>query len=80
MALKMTRYSDMSGQMIEEGRGVRIRIEYLDGQTIARAADLTREEADELLPFAHAVTERPARQTRPNPRERNRRVGRQATE
>lgn len=65
MALKMTRFSDKSGQAIPEGRGVRIRIEFLDGVTVARTADLTAEELAELLPFAHEVNERPSRQTRP---------------
>lgn len=64
MALKMTRYSDKSGTLIPEGAGVRIRIEFLDGKTVARSADLTRDEVDELLPFAHEVSERPSRQTR----------------
>lgn len=74
MALKMARYSDMSGELIPEGQGVRIRIEYLDGKTIARAADLTRDELDELLPFAREVTERPTRQISSNSRERRKRV------
>ena len=64
MALKMTRYSDLSGELIPEGEGVRIRIEYLDGDRVARAADLTAGEAEQLLPFAHDVQERPARQKR----------------
>lgn len=70
MALKQTRYSDKSGVIIPEGTGVRIRIEFLDGQQIARAADLTTEEFEELLDFSKPVTERPARQTRANPRDR----------
>ena len=68
MALKMTRYSDKSGQLIPEGNGVRIRIEFLDGRATARSADLTIDEAEELLAFSHEVTERPARQTRPRTR------------
>lgn len=74
MALKMTRYSDLSGEPIPEGQGVRIRIEFLDGKTVARAADMTLEELDKVLPFAHNVQERPARQTRENPRERRKRA------
>jgi hypothetical protein len=73
MAVRSSRFSDLSGELIPEGRGVRIRIEFLDGQTIARAADLTEEEAAELLAFATPVAERPGRQTRVNPRQRNKR-------
>lgn len=61
MALKMTRISDLSGEVIPEGEGVRIRIEFLDGMTQARAADLSRKELEKLMPFAKTVAERPGR-------------------
>ena len=80
MALKMTRYSDVSQKLIPEGEGVRIRIEFLDGRTIARAADMTKDELEELLPFAKDVQERPARQTRENPRDRAQRTPRKRPE
>jgi transposase len=61
MALVQARKSDKSGLMIPEGSGARIRIEFYDGKTTARRADLTTEEVEELLCFAQVVETRPAR-------------------
>jgi hypothetical protein len=61
MALVQARQSDKSGVMIPPGSGARVRIEFYDGVTVARRADLTNEEVDEILPFAKEVETRPER-------------------
>lgn len=61
MALVQARQSDKSGLMIPRGTGARVRIEFYDGVTVARRADLTNEEVDEILSFAREVETRPAR-------------------
>ena len=61
MALKPTRVSDKSGLTIPAGTGARIRIEFYDGRTVARRADLTEQEVEELLGFAVEVETRPDR-------------------
>ena len=48
MALVQIRKSDKSGQEIQPETGARIRLEYYDG-SVARRADLTSEEAAELV-------------------------------
>ena len=49
MALMQVRKSDKSGEEIPENTGARIRIEYYDGKTVARRADLTDAEAAKLV-------------------------------
>ena len=49
MALVQIRRSDKSGAEIPENSGARIRIEFYDGKTVARRADLTEKEAAELI-------------------------------
>jgi hypothetical protein len=46
---------------MEPGTGARVRIEFYDGKRVARRADLTDEEVQKLLPFAHEVEVRPNR-------------------
>lgn len=61
MALVQARQSDKSGLMIPPGTGARVRIEFYDGKSVARRADLTDAEVDKLLGFAKEVETRPAR-------------------
>lgn len=49
MALVQVRQSDKSGDEIPASTGARVRIEFYDGSRLARRADLTDEEADELV-------------------------------
>jgi hypothetical protein len=61
MALIQRRSSDKSGALIPPGTGARVRIEFYDGERLARRCDLTDEEVEELLPFATDVESRPER-------------------
>ena len=61
MALIQARKSDKSGALMEPGTGARVRIEFYDGQRVARRADLTDAEVEKLLPFATEVETRPER-------------------
>ena len=60
MTLVQARRSDKSGLMLEPGTGARVRIEFYDG-SVARRADLTDAEVEELLGFAVEVESRPER-------------------
>jgi hypothetical protein len=60
MAIVQVRKSDLSGEEIPRGQGVRVRIIY-DDTRLDRRADLTVEEAEALLPFAQEVEPRPSR-------------------
>lgn len=60
MALEQVRKSDKSGTTLEPGTGARVRIEFYDGR-VARRADLTDNEVEQLLGFAREVETRPAR-------------------
>jgi hypothetical protein len=55
------RISDMSGDVIPPRTGARVRIEFYDGERVARRADLTDAEVEKLLPFAQEVETRPER-------------------
>ena len=61
MALVQARQSDLSQALIPPGTGARVRIEFYDGERIARRADLTDEEVEKILPFAVEVEARPER-------------------
>lgn len=61
MALLQARQSDKSGDFLRPGEGARVRIEFYDGQRVARRADLTDAEVEQLLPFAREVETRPQR-------------------
>lgn len=61
MALVNARQSDKSGTLMDAGTGARIRIEFYDGERVARRADLTDDEVEKLLPFAKEVEVRPER-------------------
>ena len=61
MTLVQARQSDKSGELIDPGSGARVRIEFYDGVTVARRADLTNEEVEQVLGFAREVETRPER-------------------
>ena len=62
MAVVQVRKSDISGEVIPDGSGARVRVIFADDRTDLRA-DLTEEEVAQLLPFAIEVHERPTRRT-----------------
>lgn len=49
MALVQVRQSDKSGAEIPASTGARVRIEFYDGERLARRADLTDDEAATLI-------------------------------
>jgi hypothetical protein len=61
MALETVRRSDVSGDLIVEGTGARVRIMFYDPHRADRRADLTDAEVEAILPFARAVQTRPER-------------------
>jgi len=59
--VKRVLVSSLSGDVIPEGTGARIRIIFNDPDKIDRRADLTDEEVERLVPFTEAVEPRPDR-------------------
>ena len=49
MARKTVVVSDLSGEMIEDGKGAKLRVTFDDDRRGAREMDLTADEAEELL-------------------------------
>lgn len=61
MPVVQMRVSSKSGETIPPDTGARVRVEFNDGVTPARRADLTDAEFQELLGFAEQVETRPGR-------------------
>lgn len=64
MALVTARKSDVSGELIPEGTGARMRVIFYDESRPDRRADLTDAEVEEVLHFAQEVKQRPERRAR----------------
>lgn len=64
MAVETVRRSDVSGKVIPEGTGARIRVIFNDPHRVDLRADITDEEVSELLPWAREVVTRPTRRGR----------------
>jgi len=58
MAKKTVRVSDLSGEMIPEGKGATARVAYTDQRKGVREMDLTDEEADRLFAEGRRVARR----------------------
>lgn len=58
------RKSDVSGDVIPNGTGARIRVMFADGGKEDMRADLTDDEVAQLLPWAKPVQPRPDRRKR----------------
>jgi len=61
MAVVQMRRSDVSGEVIPDGTGARVRVMFADPERVDRRADLTDAEVEELLPFMSEVEPRPQR-------------------
>lgn len=62
--------SDLSGDVIPEGKAVRVRLMFAGKGQPDRRCDLSVEEVERLLPFAYAVEPRPRRVPVEHPRAR----------
>ncbi len=60
MAIETVRRSDVSGDVIPDGSGARVRVLFADDAKDDLRADLTDEEVGHLLPWAKPVVARPS--------------------
>ena len=64
MAVETVRRSDVSGDVIPDGTGARVRVIFADDQRVDLRADITDEEVEKLLAWAKPVQQRPDRRKR----------------
>ena len=61
MPIEIIRRSDVSGDVIPDGTGARVRVMFNDKTRGSLRADLTDDEVARLLPWATSVQARPGR-------------------